>query len=162
MPLYGCSAIASCAYVFGFRSAFKLLGGVAMLVGGVRFRDTVSLPASLADAAKYVDFDTELGRETGGLSILLVWFAAMILVDENHRERELRDAVGAAKKAADGKPGAEPPKAEQRTSVFEWLLVLVAGAVLLSTYVVPKFVMKGPAAEDHCNGVGFSAGKQEL
>lgn len=161
MPLYGGSALACAMYVFGYRSLFKLLGGVALLMGGIRLKETVSIPNSMAELAKYYDFDTELGRETGGLTILMVWFIVMIMVDEYQAELALKEAVGEAKKNEDGK--VEPKKSAGKAAkpLFEWILVGGAAAVLLSTWIVPKFFMHGPAAEDHCNGVGFSAPKRE-
>jgi hypothetical protein len=164
MPLYGASAIACAAYAVGFRLLFKLLGGIAMVVGGIRFRDTVRVPESMADLAKYYDFDTELGRETGGLTILLSWFAIMVLVDEYQTERTLKAAIGEAKRSADtveGKKDTAPRKKmpASGSSMLEYILMGATGLVLLSTYVIPKFVMKGPAAEEHCNGLGFSSSK---
>jgi hypothetical protein len=164
MPLYGGSAVACAAYVIGFRLLFKLLAGVAMIVGGIRFRDTVRVPESLADVAKYYDFDTELGRETGGLTVLLSWFAIMVLVDEYQTDQTLKAAIGEAKRAADAKDGKKDATAGKKmssggSSVLEWALIGATGVVLLSTYLVPKFVMKGPPGEEHCNGVGFSVPK---
>lgn len=152
MPLYGGSALACACYTLGLRSLFKLLGGVAFVVGGVRFRDTVTLPRSLAELSKYYDFDTELGRETGGLTILLTWFAIMVLVDDWQTEKALKEA--SAKGPKDGKSSASTKA--PGTSTFELLLIVLAGGVLLSTYIIPKYIMRAPPAEDYCQGVGFS------
>ncbi|KAI9011728.1 hypothetical protein DFJ74DRAFT_772019 [Hyaloraphidium curvatum] len=165
IPLYLNSALACLMLALNFKMAFKFLGAAALFFGGLKLRETVQWPVSLEEAKKYYDFDTELGRETGGLTIVVLWFVVMIILEDNALDRAEKEAVGRAKRAADAAPAngaangtAEAPapaKKKAASTLLEFGLILVSLAILGSVYVMPKYFMK-PPAEEHCAGVGFS------
>jgi hypothetical protein len=87
---------------------------------------------------QFYNVDTEVGRELGGLTVVAGWMMLMLVLEDVLWKRKQSVGYG---------------------GVISWGLVGAALGILAMVWVGPKYLMTGPAAEDHCRGVGFDAKK---
>jgi hypothetical protein len=118
---------------------FNLLGSFLLLTAGIHIKQLLyPIPTNIDQLKQFYNVDTEVGRELGGLTIVAGWMMLMLILEDVLWKR--KQSVGSG-------------------GVISWGLVGAALGVLAMVWVGPKYLMSGPAAEDHCRGVGFDAKK---